>query len=240
MFEFIIKNKKSFSTAAVIVAAGNSSRMNYQDKQFIDILGKPVLAHTLTAFQKAPSIDGIFVVSREQDILIVSDIIKAFNITKAVSVAPGGETRTESVKSGINAVGDYDYIAIHDGARPCVLPEHIDNVVDAAVRTGAAALGCPACDTLKSVDAHLNIIGTVERKGIWQIQTPQVFKSEIIKKAYEYAQKNDLTATDDCGLVELIGVSITVVEGTASNVKLTRQEDLSLICSILAQNQETS
>lgn len=237
----MFKNSKdtSVKTIAIIVAAGSSSRMNYVNKQFVDILDKPVLAHTLEAFQNALLVNEIIVVSKEQDILAVSDIIKAYNITKSTSVVPGGETRAQSVKAGIDSCADCDFIAIHDGARPCVLPEHIDKTVSYAINQGAAALGCRVFDTLKTVSDDLYITGTADREGIWQIQTPQVFKSEIIKEAYEYALINGIEATDDCGLVEQIRIKVVAVEGSRTNIKITLYDDISLAEAIIEQRESS-
>ncbi|MCK9479038.1 MAG: 2-C-methyl-D-erythritol 4-phosphate cytidylyltransferase [Firmicutes bacterium] len=227
----------SVKTAAIIVAAGSSSRMNHENKLFIDILGKPALAYTLEAFQDAALIDEIIIVSKQQDILVVSDIIKAFNITKATAVIPGGETRTQSVRAGLDSELLCDYVAIHDGARPCILAEHIDKTVSAAITFGAAALGCKVFDTLKRVNDDLQIKGTINRDGVWQIQTPQVFKSDIIKDAYAYALENGIEATDDCGLVENTGVNIAAVEGSRANIKITHHDDVPLAAAIIAQQR---
>ncbi len=208
--------------------------MGCEDKQLINILEKPVLAYTLEAFEIASLIDKIFVVTREINILIVSDIIKAYNITKAIAVIPGGDTRAGSVKSGLDSAAGYDFYAIHDGARPCILPGSIDRTVSAALTHGAAALGCPAVDTLKTVGDGSYITGTVDRSGIWHIQTPQVFKRDIIIKAYENIDEKGLNATDDCALVEKIGVKVFAVNGPSSNIKITHKEDINIAAGILA------
>jgi 2-C-methyl-D-erythritol 4-phosphate cytidylyltransferase len=235
MSGFLKEKNKPCTVAAIIAAAGQSSRMNNENKQFADILGRPVLAYSLEAFENSPSVDEIYVVSRENDILFVSDIIKSFNITKAVSIVPGGQTRSQSVKKGLEAAGDCSLIAIHDGARPCILPEHIELTIAAAAQCGAAALGCPVTDTLKKVNDDLTIAGTIERNGLWQIQTPQVFKSEIIRKAYEQALHD---ATDDCALVESMGVKVRMVRGTASNIKITHKDDICTARGIIAYREE--
>lgn len=241
MFDFFKKSKardNTNKTAALIVAAGNSSRMNNENKQFVEIFGKPVVAYALEAFENSPSIDEIYVVARENDILLVSDIISNYGISKAVSIVPGGDSRQQSVKNGLDAVGECGYIAIHDGARPCILPEHIELAVSAASVCGAAALGIPVSDTLKFVGDDSVISGTLDRKGVWQIQTPQVFKSEIIKRAHENALENNLNATDDCALVECLGIKVCVVEGASSNIKITKHEDVYIARGIIELREE--
>jgi len=236
MFNFFKKNEtpKTHKVSAIVVAAGQSSRMGTEaSKQFIEILGKPVLAYSLEALQNSPSIDEIIVVTREIDILIVSDIIREYGIKKATNIIVGGETRQQSVQNGLNEITDAEIIVIHDGARPCVLPQHIEETILAAQACGAAALGFPASDTLKTVNSEGVIIGTVERNGVWQIQTPQVFKNDIIRKAYENADENGMTATDDCALVEKLGVLVSVVCGASSNIKITTQDDVYIARGII-------
>ncbi|MBQ6908125.1 MAG: 2-C-methyl-D-erythritol 4-phosphate cytidylyltransferase, partial [Clostridia bacterium] len=145
------KNKK---VSAVIAAAGNSIRMNgTKSKQFIEINGRPAIAYTLEAFEKSRYTDEIIIVTRENDILFMSDIVKSFGISKVTDIVTGGNSRTESVKNGlIHAKGEI--VAIHDGARICITPELIDKVIKTASETKAAALGCRLTDTLKLVDEN--------------------------------------------------------------------------------------
>lgn len=232
MFNFF---KKTDRASAVIVAAGNGTRMKTEkSKQLIEINDIPVIAHTLMSFERSDLIDEIVIVTRESDILIMSDIAKEFGISKVTNIVIGGATRTDSVKNGINAAKN-NYVAIHDGARPCIKTEHIDKTVKKAMETGAAALGCPVTDTLKKVGENGIITDTVSREGLWAIQTPQVFEKELILKAY--AEGNTDGATDDCMLLESIGVKVTMVEGDRSNIKVTVQEDVELVSSILAKEK---
>ena len=234
MFDFL-KNKRPV-VSAIVAAAGSGTRMKTKNsKQLIEIEGMPVVAHALLALQKSSLIDEIVIVTRESDILIMSDIAKEFNITKVTHVIKGGDTRTESVKNGIDhAKGEY--VVIHDGARPCVKTEHIDKTVQKAFETGAAALGCPVADTIKRVDENGFIKKTVDRNNLWQIQTPQVFEKSLILKAYE--QGNTDGATDDCMLLESIGVRVAMVEGDKSNIKVTLPGDLDIVSSVIKQNNK--
>ena len=230
MFDFF---KKAHYATAVIVAAGNGTRMKSEkSKQLIEINDIPVIAHTMIAFEKADCIDEIIIVTREEDILIMSDIAKAFEISKVTNIVKGGATRTDSVKNGL-ALCKNKFVAIHDGARPCIKTEHINKTVQKAIETGAAALGCPVTDTLKKVDENGIITDTVSRENLWAIQTPQVFDKELILKAY--AEGNTEGATDDCMLLESIGVKVTMVEGDRSNIKVTVQQDVDLVSAILSK-----
>lgn len=233
MFNF---SKKKQPVSAIIVAAGSGTRMKIsQRKQLVEINAMPVVAHTMKAFENTDIIDEIIIVTKEEDILIMWDIAKAFEISKVTEIVKGGATRTDSVKNGIMAAKG-DFVAIHDGVRPCIKPEHIEKAVKKALETGAAALGCPVTDTLKKVNENGEISETVSREMLWAIQTPQVFKKELLLKAYDEGNTNG--ATDDCMLLESIGVKVAMVEGDRSNIKVTVQEDIELVSSILKENEK--
>lgn len=226
-------SKKDHYISAVIVAAGSGTRMKIpQRKQLVEINDMPVIAHTLKAFENTDIIDEIVIVTKQEDILVMMDIAKQFGISKVTEIVPGGATRTDSVKNGINAAKG-DFVAIHDGVRPCIQPIHIAKTVEAAIKTGAAALGCPVTDTLKKVDEKGIITQTVNREEMWAIQTPQVFDKELLLKAYTEGDTEG--ATDDCMLAESIGVKVTMVEGVRTNIKVTMQEDIDIVSSILSQ-----
>ena len=228
---FKSKYKKQQHVTAVLVAAGSGTRMHMAgSKQLAEICGRPVIAHTLEAFQAAELVDDIVLVARQSDILLLSDIARAFDITKVTDIVSGGATRCESVRRGLEAAAG-EVVAIHDGARPCVLPEHIDAAVRCALEHGAAALGCRVADTLKAADENGVITGTVDRRGLWQVQTPQVFAKELIVRAYESGDA--AAATDDCMLAEQAGIPVRLVEGAATNIKITVQADLALAEAIL-------
>lgn len=223
--------EKKNTASAIIVAAGNGTRMNSdKSKQLLEICRKPLVAHSLIAFENSPHIGEIVIVTRETDILVMSDIVREFNISKVTDIVKGGSTRAESVKIGILHAKN-DFVAIHDGARPCVKPQNIEDTLSAAFKSGAAALGCRVCDTLKLADENNFIVKTVSRENLWQIQTPQVFERGLLLKAYETADIK--TATDDCMLVESMGVKVTIVEGDKSNIKVTFPGDVSLAEAVL-------
>lgn len=218
---------------AVIVAAGNSRRMGYGlNKQFILIGGVPTLAHTLRQFDRAKSVTDTIVVCRSDDILNVRGILDDFGIEKVSAIIPGGATRQESVYAGIKAASHADIIAIHDGARPFVSPSKIDLTVAEAQKTGAAALGVPLKDTVKITDGNGTIVSTPERSALALIQTPQTFRADVIRQAYENAEKTGFIGTDDCSLVENIGGAIRIIDGDYTNIKVTTPDDLPIAQAI--------
>lgn len=233
MFNF---SKKRKTVSAIIVAAGSGTRMKIPTrKQFVEINDMPVIAHTLTAFENTDIIDEIIIVTKDEDMLIMWDIAKEFKISKVTEIVKGGATRTESVKNGLNA-SKGEIVAIHDGVRPCIKSEYIEKTVKKAMETGAAALGYPVTDTFKKVHDNGIIKDTVSRENLWAIQTPQVFEKELLVRAYD--QGNTENATDDCMLLESIGVKVYMVEGDRSNIKVTVQNDIELVSAILAKENE--
>lgn len=213
---------------AVIVAAGSGTRFGTEkSKVFTPIAGRPLIVHTLEQFENCVSIDGIVLVLSEdgQNELYSVD---TSGISKLKSVVTGGETRAASVKNGIDALDawDVDIIAVHDGARPFVTADEIARTIEAAGNAGAACLVAEMTDTIKTVEDD-SITGTIERRSLRRALTPQVFRADILKKAFENVLLGD-DVTDECYLVEKLGQKIQVVEGSAKNFKITRQEDIAL------------
>lgn len=211
-------------TAAIIVAAGSGSRFKSDTpKQFLEINGKPVIVHTLELFQAAPSVDKIVLVLSERQMGKVDSSL----FPKLESVVTGGSTRAESVLNGLNAVGeDIEIVAVHDGARPLVTVGEIERTIAKAKETGAACLVAPVTDTIKSVLGG-EIAATLDRDKLRRAVTPQVFKVEVLKKAFETTDLSE-SVTDECLLVEKLGHPIAIVEGNSRNIKLTHPEDLIL------------
>ena len=231
------RNKKHTHAAAVIVAAGSGTRMGTAvNKQFLLIDGIPVIAHTLTAFQKAELVDEIIIVAKYDEILTIGDIVREFGITKVTDIVPGGKTRGESVCCGL-AHSKCEITAIHDGARPFVSPEKIDASVATAAVCGAAALGVPVKDTVKTVDKSGNVINTPDRSLLRLVQTPQVFRTELLKNAYAHAAEIGFEGTDDCSVAEAAGISVRIIDGEYTNIKITTAEDIPVadaICRFLS------
>lgn len=216
------------TVSAVIVAAGSSSRMG-TDKMLIPLLGKSVIAHTISVFKETGFFDDIIIVSARQNISVFSAEMEKFGLSGSASIIEGGSTRGESSLCGINAA-EGEYVMIHDGARPLVTKEIIENTLAACIRRGCAAAGVKSKDTIKTVTTEGIIESTVPRESAVLIQTPQAFLRASIKAAYE---KFGLNETDDCGLMEKMGASIEIVEGSYENIKLTTKEDVLTAQSIL-------
>ena len=215
---------------AVIVAAGNGTRMGAQkSKMLLEIDGKTVIERTVSVFDNMAEIDEIIVVCRECDFEEFSRLLPGENITFAI----GGETRQQIVKNAVDTIDECDYIVIHDGARPLVREETIIKTLDKAQEMGAAAAGVYVKDTVKLVDDDLNIAGTPNRKYLVSIQTPQIFEFELYKKALEKAQEEGADYTDDCQLIEHIGGKVGVVIGEYDNIKITTKSDIPLAQSLL-------
>ncbi len=225
-------DKKSFVTA-IIVAAGNSTRMgSAMSKQFLPLLQKPAISYTLSAFENTPCIDEIVVVCRECDLQQIKDIAKEECVCKVTNFVFGGATRSDSVKAGIMAANEKTtHFAIHDGARALVLPCDIEKVISVAMEYKAAALGVPVTDTIKVVDEEGYIVSTPVRSTLRGAQTPQVFEKELYLSALRHTQGEDFT--DDCALVETVGAKVKMVDGDYTNIKLTTMQDIPLAEGIL-------
>ncbi len=222
-------SKKQFTctASAIIVAAGSSSRMGKGiNKQFLMLDGIPVLAHTLMSFDKAQTIKDVIVVTKPENIITVNDMVRDFSISKIKAIVPGGDTRADSVVCGLNQVENDAYVAVHDGARPFVTPQKIDELVALAQTHGAVAPGTLPKDTVKIVDKN-NVVGeTLDRGMLRMIQTPQVFKADELKLAYIRGRESGFDGTDDCSYMENMGISVYIASGEYTNIKVTTPEDL--------------
>nr|WP_279289086.1 2-C-methyl-D-erythritol 2,4-cyclodiphosphate synthase [Anaerofilum hominis] len=205
---------------AVIVAAGASRRMGF-DKLFYELQGKPVLAHTLDAFEGHPLVDAIVLVAGENEARVRA---LAQGRPKVEAVVRGGATRVASVRAGLAAAGRQGLVAIQDGARPFVSEALVTRALEAGARWGAAAPAVPVKDTIKVVDAEKFVRGTPRRDSLMAVQTPQVFDAFLYSEAL--AACADDTATDDCGVFEAFGGRVKLVEGDYANLKITTREDL--------------
>lgn len=228
------KTKKYF-VSCIVAAGGSGNRMGSADnKLFLELCGVPVLAHTLMVLDKSAYIDEIVIAAREVDIIRIKNIIETYSITKATAVVRGGAHRGASVKAALSAVAEKaDLIAVHDGARPLLEETVISAVVEDAKKHGAAATGVrPKC-TLKRADGEGFIKETVDRSEIFEIQTPQVFTKPLLFQAYNTDEETLSSATDDCSLVERLGETIKITEGSYRNIKITTPEDIPVAESLL-------
>lgn len=218
---------------AVVPAAGFSSRMGGEDKILLRLGDHPVLARTLLALEVCPLIHEIVVVTREDMIVPVGDLCKDYVLEKVTRVVTGGASRTQSVLSGIcEADPQAELIAIHDGARPFVTQEVLENVLSKAAECGAAAPAIPLTDTVKRAKDGV-VEETLNREVLFAVQTPQVFEASLIKAAIKKAMEEGVSLTDDCAAVERLGMKVVLTAGDRTNLKLTTPADLDLGMGIL-------
>lgn len=223
-------------TSALIPAAGSGRRFgNDTGKIFVSVAGRPLLAHTLSAFQECQDIAEIILVVRKADIRPAEEL-KSF-APKLKAVVEGGDERTESVRKGLEYVSG-DIVAVHDGARPLVTPDLISRTITAARESGAAVAAVPMIDTVKESGKDDLVVRTLDRSWLWQIQTPQTFKTELLRRAYAAAAADAIVATDDSALVERLGVPVRLIMGSYENIKVTRPEDLAVVESRLGSSAE--
>jgi 2-C-methyl-D-erythritol 4-phosphate cytidylyltransferase len=220
---------------AIIVAAGSSQRLGV-DKLMAEIAGKPVIFHTVEAFQKTKSVGHIVVVTRADRIGEFKSALGS--LTKIRVIIAGGEHRHNSVEAGLRQLGGAtDYVSVHDGARPLIRPEEIEKVYQEARVHGAAALAEPVRDTLKRADDHLVVQESVDRHQVYAMQTPQIFERKLLEQAYETVSRNGERVTDEVSAVELLGRSVVLVPNPEVNFKITYERDLRLAEAVLVQRQ---
>lgn len=213
---------------AIIAAAGTGSRMaSDRPKQFLHLAGTPIIFHTLKPFEQCESIQEVIVVLPAEESAAFLALAGKHSLRKLSRVVPGGTTRADSVKRGLLAIrsATAGIVAVHDGVRPFVTVEEISSVVAAAESDGAAILVAPATDTIKQVDGN-SVVKTLGRHELRRALTPQCFRYELLRKAYEQADVNDPSLTDESALVEKIGARVTTVEGSSRNIKITTPQDL--------------
>ena len=221
---------------AIIVAGGKGTRFGgNRPKQFLELRGTPIIVHTLRQFQSAQEIDSVVVVVPPDEVNRFRATVEEFALDKVKKVMGGGDTRAQSVKNGLAAIEIADVVAVHDAVRPLVTPEEIDQVVISASNSGAAILVAPVSDTIKEVD-HFKVSKTLPRAQLRRALTPQCFRFDILKRACQDLEEIEglgIDVTDDSFLVERLGVTIAIVEGSLRNIKITNQEDLAFAETIL-------
>lgn len=236
------KRDRVESTAAIIVASGNSTRMGEGiSKQMLLLDNIPVVARAIMAFDACECISEIIVVAREDEFYLYREFQKLYKFKKFVRLVSGGKTRQESVRNGFLAVSKgVRFVAIHDGARCLITPEQIESVCREAYKHDCATAATRAVDSVKvSSGKNLYIDSSADRNHIWLAQTPQVFKYEIYALALKKADAEHLVVTDDNSIVENLGVSIKLVECGRANIKITTPDDVPLALAILKSREET-
>jgi len=216
------------------VAAGESRRMNGIDKVFAPLGGKPVLSRVLAAFEQCESVSQIVVVVSENNVGKCRELIGGEERSKPIEVCAGGKRRQDSVAAGLARLDECDWVVIHDGARPLVTRELIERGLEAAKETGAAVAAVPVTDTIKVAGDDRIVRQTPPRQNLWAVQTPQVFRPDLISEAYHRAAGE---ATDDAFLVEALGYEVKLYMGSYDNIKITNSDDL-LIAEALLEREK--
>jgi 2-C-methyl-D-erythritol 4-phosphate cytidylyltransferase/2-C-methyl-D-erythritol 2,4-cyclodiphosphate synthase len=227
----------------VVPAAGSGSRMGANVKKtYIEVAGRPLLAHTLDRLSSVPDIRRIWLVVAPEDVdYCRHSVIARHAIPKIASVLEGGATRQESVYRGLQAIPlDVETVLVHDGARPGVSADVIRRVVEGVAETGAATAAIPVKDTLRRADADGFAGDGLDRANLWRIQTPQGFRRALILEAHRRASERGIAATDDACLVELLGVRVRLVLGDERDVKVTTPDDIALVEPLLASREHAA
>ncbi len=214
---------------AIIPTAGIGQRLKADiPKPFVEICGKPLCVHALEVFQKSPIIESVILVGHTENLFEFKNIVKKYDLSKVVKIIAGGATRRASVSNGLKVLdGDTDAVVVHDGARPLVSMQTIQDAVELLKDWEAVVAAVPVKSTIKKVDKKDFLVKeTLDRSDLWEIQTPQVFKKDILFQAHE-KNKED-TPTDDAMMVEQLGIKVKILSGNYKNIKVTTQEDLTI------------
>ena len=220
---------------AIIVAAGSSRRMGL-DKLFAEIAGKPVIAHTVAAFDSANVVTAIVIVAREDRHREIESIVRDQNFKKIHAIVSGGEHRQDSVRAGLDHLPESArHVAVHDAARPLVTPEQIERVYQVAREHGAAALAATVSDTLKRADVDLVVNSSVDRHQLFAMQTPQIFERKMVEEAYRVILADKVAVTDEVSAIERIRGKVVLVPNEQPNFKITYPGDLAMAEFVLNQ-----
>jgi len=222
--------EQKYSIGVILLAAGSSSRMNGDDKIFIPIFENPLLFYSLTEFHRSPLISSITIVLNEKNLDKGTEYIKSLNLPKVKSICKGGLRRQDSVLNGLNTLGEHDYILIHDAARPCIDQSVIERGIETVITNNAAIPVIPSTDTLRTLSGDNYSDNVIDRQKVWATQTPQCFSYTIILRALN---KNNKTVTDEAILVQKLGVKVKTFLGSKTNIKITTEDDIPFIKSIL-------
>jgi 2-C-methyl-D-erythritol 4-phosphate cytidylyltransferase len=221
---------------AIIPAAGEGRRMDKDvEKQFLHLGGIPLLVHTLKVFDESPEVDGVVVVvGAQQRGALDKYVLGPHPCKKLLHIVDGGPERQHSVANGLQKVPpECELVVIHDGVRPLLSGNLLRSVLKTADRYGAAIAAIPACDSVKQAEGEV-VRASLDRESIWLAQTPQIFRTDLLRQAYERAARDGITLTDDAGLMERAGYSVHLVLGSPENIKVTTPADLVIAEAILA------
>ena len=220
----------------VIPAAGQGKRMGAgYNKQFLTLMGQPILAHTVRLFEESNFVSEIVIVGAEDDISVIEKLVYDHGFDKVVAICKGGVLRQDSVRAGVRALSPtIQRIVVHDGARPLLTLQTFHKFLEETQEYSAAIMGIPVKDTVKRVDIAGNVLDTLPREHLRAVQTPQIFDRRILEEAHHQAASAGYYGTDDASLLEWMGHPVRMVEGIQENVKVTTPEDLWLAERILA------
>ena len=223
---------ETVTTVAIVPAGGSGTRLNAsQPKQFLELAGKPLLAHTVARFVSSPLIEEIVVVLPREGFDRYRGLMAPwFEEVERLTMVPGGDSRQDSVWSGMSTLESSfeGWVVVHDGARPLVTEEVIREVVEAGKRFGGALAGLPVEETLKEVNTEAVVLGTIDRSRYYRAQTPQCFRHQVLREAFQRARADGFSGTDEAQLVERTGAPVHVVPGSVQNLKVTTREHLAL------------
>ena len=228
-------------TQAIIPTAGMGARFQTDlPKPLVELCGKPLCVYALEIFEKSPVIDSVILVGQKEKLSQLQDIVDQYGLKKIVQVVAGGETRRESVANGLFVIDDdTDVVVIHDGVRPLVSLKVIEGAVALCDQWGAVVAAVPVKSTIKKVNKDSRLVeATLDRDKLWEIQTPQVFKKELLLKAHQ--QNKVSNPTDDAVMVEQLGIKVKVSPGDYKNIKITTQEDLAIAQTFLTFQRSSS
>mgnify|MGYP005843975855 CR=1 FL=1 len=231
----------------LIPAAGSGRRMGSAvSKQYLQLAGKPILAHTLATFEYHPQIEQIYLIVPPADRdFCRREIVERFQFDKVVQLVAGGERRQDSVAAGLRALEQGGPVApqvpilIHDGARPLFDSRLLSRLIEMIAEHGACAVGVPVKDTIKDVEDN-RITGSPDRERLWQAQTPQGFHYALLRQAFDQAERDGFRGTDDASLLERLGLPVQMIAGNYRNIKVTTQEDLLIAAALLGKQEGNS
>ncbi|MEO0071160.1 MAG: 2-C-methyl-D-erythritol 4-phosphate cytidylyltransferase [candidate division WOR-3 bacterium] len=226
------RNERAECNYGIVLAAGRGRRFGGL-KQFVPVRGKPLFFYSLKAFENCPVVTGFVIVTNRSRVNQVKRWVKRWRFKKVIAVVAGGAERMDSVENGIFALPENGYVAIHDGVRPFIKPEMLTIGFRMCQKFPAVAFGVPVTDTLKEVVAN-RITQTIDRSGLVAIHTPQFFALNLIRRAYAQARNQKITASDDCELVQRLGISPRFLLGSSLNIKVTTRDDLNLCQALLS------
>lgn len=223
----------------VIPAAGQGKRMGAgYNKQFLTLMGEPILVHTVRLFEKSSYVSEIVIVGAESDLLVIKELVYNHKFDKVVAISQGGAQRQDSVRSGVQALSPaIQRVVVHDGARPLLTLQQFHQFLSETEDFPAAIMGIAVKDTVKRVDSLGKVLETPPREWLRAVQTPQIFDRELLEEAHHQAESMGYYGTDDAALIEWMGYSVQLVEGSQENIKVTTPEDLWLAERIIAMRE---